>query len=135
MKKLNKRARMMMLFIHEYKKQNDFSPNIREIGVATGCSSTSAVNYYLDRLEGMGWIGFLYLPAPRRHHRRERAARTVHLSEAGREEVEGWLKSGKITSTFPVQTGETVVSMPGGLFERRSSKREKAHQHVPEPSI
>jgi SOS-response transcriptional repressor LexA len=119
------RPRMVLLFIHAYKEQHDFSPNIREIGNAVGITSTSVVNYYLNRLEEKGWIGFLYLPAPQRKKRqeRERAARTVHLTEAGKKEIASWLKKRQPATTFPVHTGDVTVAMPAGIFERRAEPR------------
>ncbi len=51
MKKLSDREQEVFDFIIEYKTSNDGnSPTIREIMRATSCTSTSVVNYYLNRL-------------------------------------------------------------------------------------
>ena len=55
-KKLRPRQERILEFIRDYLDDNDYPPTIREIGAAAGISSTSVVNYNLERLEGMGYI-------------------------------------------------------------------------------
>jgi len=43
-------------FLDEYRQQNGYSPCIREIGVGTGITSTSAVNYQINRLVAGGYL-------------------------------------------------------------------------------
>jgi SOS-response transcriptional repressor LexA len=43
-------------FMDEYRQQNGYSPCIREIGVGTGITSTSAVNYQINRLVAGGYL-------------------------------------------------------------------------------
>jgi repressor LexA len=43
-------------FLKEYIEENSYPPSIREIGAATGTSSTSVVTYNLNRLEERGYI-------------------------------------------------------------------------------
>lgn len=53
----SKRIDIVFNFIVAYKTKHDGnSPTTREIGAACGISSTSMVNYYLDRLAQAGRI-------------------------------------------------------------------------------
>ena len=53
-KGLGERHQRILDFLLEYQRTNKYPPSIREIGVKTGISSTSVVNYYLDQLEKRG---------------------------------------------------------------------------------
>lgn len=53
---LSKRQRKILEFFYEFQQERDFPPTIREIGKAVDISSTSVVNYNLNRLEEMGFI-------------------------------------------------------------------------------
>jgi len=53
---LSKRQYNILNFIYEHLNQNGFVPTIREIGLATHISSTSVVNYNLDRLVQLGYL-------------------------------------------------------------------------------
>jgi repressor LexA len=55
-KGLGERHQKILDFLQEYQRENKYPPSIREIGVKTGISSTSVVNYYLDQLEKKGLI-------------------------------------------------------------------------------
>jgi len=55
-KGLGERHQRILDFLSEYQRENKYPPSIREIGVKTGITSTSVVNYYLDQLEKMGKI-------------------------------------------------------------------------------
>lgn len=55
-KKLRPRQERILEFIREYLDEYDYPPTIREIGAAAKISSTSVVNYNLERLESMGLI-------------------------------------------------------------------------------
>jgi repressor LexA len=55
-KGLGERHQKILDFLQEYQRENKYPPSIREIGVKTGISSTSVVNYYLDQLEKRGLI-------------------------------------------------------------------------------
>lgn len=46
----------ILIFMEKYQKKFGFPPAIREICDETDISSTSVVNYYLDQLEGWGYI-------------------------------------------------------------------------------
>lgn len=56
MGELSKKEEKVLRFIVEFRKKNGFSPNIREIGDATGISSTSVVSYDVGRLEEKGMV-------------------------------------------------------------------------------
>ncbi|MBC7252003.1 MAG: transcriptional repressor LexA [Anaerolineae bacterium] len=53
---LSERQRRIMNFIREFTQKKHYPPTIREIGRATGISSTSVVNYNLNILEEKGLI-------------------------------------------------------------------------------
>ncbi len=55
-KRLSKRQEKILDFLGEYIDDNGYPPSIREIGAATGISSTSVVSYNLKRLEEGGHI-------------------------------------------------------------------------------
>jgi len=55
-KRLSKRQQNILAFLGEYISENGYPPSIREIGAATGTSSTSVVTYNLKRLEEKGYI-------------------------------------------------------------------------------
>jgi len=55
-KRLSDRQRNILQFLGEYIEENGYPPSIREIGAATGTSSTSVVTYNLKRLEEGGYI-------------------------------------------------------------------------------
>ena len=55
-KKLTKRQTGILEFIAEYVRDNGYPPTIREIGKAVGITSTSVVNYNLNRLAERGFL-------------------------------------------------------------------------------
>ena len=54
--KLSDRQSRMVEFIHNFSEDNGYPPSIREIGEAVGISSTSVVNYNLNRLVEEGYL-------------------------------------------------------------------------------
>lgn len=54
--KLSDRQRRMLDFIVEFAEESGYPPSIREIGRAVGISSTSVVNYNLNRLVDEGYL-------------------------------------------------------------------------------
>ncbi|MGD8760064.1 MAG: transcriptional repressor LexA [Anaerolineales bacterium] len=54
--KLSDRQRRMLAFIEKFSTENGYPPSIREIGQAVGISSTSVVNYNLNRLVDHGYL-------------------------------------------------------------------------------
>lgn len=53
---LKKRQHTILQFIHHYTSEHGFAPSIREIGYAAGITSTSVVNYHVERLAVMGYL-------------------------------------------------------------------------------
>ena len=54
--KLSDRQRKMVDFIRKFSLKSGYPPSIREIGEAVGISSTSVVNYNLNRLVEYGYL-------------------------------------------------------------------------------
>lgn len=55
-RKLSERQHKMLDFIRKFSLENGYPPSIREIGKAVEISSTSVVNYNLNRLEEQGYL-------------------------------------------------------------------------------
>lgn len=53
---LSQRQFDILKYIHCYNVENRFAPSMREIGLATGITSTSIVNYNLERLITLGCL-------------------------------------------------------------------------------
>jgi repressor LexA len=68
--KLSDRQRRMLAFIEQFSDESGYPPSIREIGKAVGISSTSVVNYNLNRLVEEGYLS-----------RDQNVSRGIRLSE------------------------------------------------------
>ena len=68
--KMSKRQQQMITFIRDFLGDNNYPPTIREIGRACQISSTSVVNYNLNKLEDYGLI-----------HRNLRVSRGIQISD------------------------------------------------------
>jgi repressor LexA len=55
-KGLSERQKKILAILENFQENAGYPPSIREIGEQAGISSTSVVNYYLDQLQGMGYI-------------------------------------------------------------------------------
>lgn len=55
-RKLSERQHKMLDFIRKFGMENGYPPSIREIGKAAEISSTSVVNYNLNRLQEQGYL-------------------------------------------------------------------------------
>ena len=53
---LSKRQHHILRFIHQHTLEHGFAPSIREISLETGITSTSVVNYNLERLINCGYL-------------------------------------------------------------------------------
>lgn len=53
---LSQRQHQILRFIHQHTLEHGFAPSIREISLATGITSTSVVNYNLERLIAWGYL-------------------------------------------------------------------------------
>jgi len=54
--KLSERQNKILNFIRRYLHEHGYPPTIREIGQATGISSTSVVKYNLEKLQNLGYL-------------------------------------------------------------------------------
>lgn len=70
--RLTERQQRILNYIWEFGQERGYPPSIREIGEAVGISSTSVVNYNLERLEEEGLI-----------ERDRRHSRGLRISETG----------------------------------------------------
>ena len=55
-KTLSERHKRILRVLQKFQEENGFPPSIREICDMASISSTSVVNYYLDRLQELGYI-------------------------------------------------------------------------------
>jgi repressor LexA len=121
--KLSDRQQRMYDFIRSFTEENQYPPTIREIGEAVGISSTSVVNYNLNKLVDAGLI-----------ERNKEVSRGIRLQEAmarilpGRGiPILGHIAAGQPITVFPesVETADTldlavdVVSRSEGVYALR----------------
>lgn len=53
---ISRRQFDMLMYIYRYSAQNNFAPSMREVGLGTGITSTSIVNYNINRLIACGYL-------------------------------------------------------------------------------
>lgn len=121
--KLSERQQAMIEFIRSFTEENQYPPTIREIGEAVGISSTSVVNYNLNKLVEAGLI-----------ERNKEVSRGIRLQDAmarilpGRGiPILGHIAAGQPITVFPesVETADTldlavdVVSRSEGVYALR----------------
>lgn len=121
--KLSDRQQRMYDFIRSFAEENQYPPTIREIGEAVGISSTSVVNYNLNKLVDAGLI-----------ERNKEVSRGIRLQDAmarilpGRGiPILGHIAAGQPITVFPesVETADTldlavdVVSRSEGVYALR----------------
>jgi repressor LexA len=90
--KLSDRQRRMLDFIQHFSDESGYPPSIREIGKAVGISSTSVVNYNLNRLVEEGYLS-----------RDQNVSRGIRLSE-------------KITSVTQQVVDTLKIPLVGRIF-------------------
>jgi len=98
--KLSPRQQEILKFIGRFSEERRYPPTIREIGEAVGISSTSVVNYNLNKLESDGYIV-----------RDLKVSRGVRLAETLRKpasEVISVPVAGFIFASAPVMVGDTA---------------------------
>ena len=90
---LSKHQQHILRFIHQHTQEHGFAPSIREISLATGITSTSVVNYNLERLITWGYLV-----------KSRGKSRALGLTERGSAlfEPNHPLKKKRATETFPV---------------------------------
>ena len=98
---LSERQRKILRFMSGYMNREGYPPSIREIGDAAGISSTSVVNYNLNKLVQAGFLG-----------RQQRVSRGLRLLK----EIPGMILSQSVSGEgpqFPVPLlGRIVASEP-----------------------
>jgi repressor LexA len=98
--KLSERQREIITFIREFSYEKGYPPTIREIGQRAGISSTSVVNYNLNKLEKDGYLT-----------RDLKVSRGVRLVEGPGSKSQGDLVNiplaGYIFASTPVMVGDT----------------------------
>ena len=98
---LSERQRKILRFMSGYMNREGYPPSIREIGDAAGISSTSVVNYNLNKLVQAGFLG-----------RQQRVSRGLRLLR----EIPGMILSQSVSGEgpqFPVPLlGRIVASEP-----------------------
>src|SRR3989304_3637452 len=92
--KLSERQKKMLDFIQKFGQQSGYPPSIREIGEAVGISSTSVVNYNLNRLVEEGYVA-----------RDQNVSRGIRLTE-------------KLTRASERLTNVIRIPLVGRLFAR-----------------
>jgi repressor LexA len=98
----------MLDYIQEFSTENGYPPSIRQIGAAVGISSTSVVNYNLNRLVDEGYL-----------HRDQNVSRGIRLSEkfastvSSLPEIVRVPKVGRIFASEPVPLPSTDSPMFG----------------------
>jgi len=120
---LSDRQKRMLKFIREFAEENQYPPTIREIGEAVGISSTSVVNYNLNKLVEAGLI-----------ERNKEVSRGIRMQDAmarilpGRAiPILGHIAAGQPITVFPesVEAADTldlavdVVSRSEGVYALR----------------
>jgi repressor LexA len=99
-KKLSQRQRAILEYIQEFLSENGYPPTIREIGAAVGISSTSVVNYNLNRLVAMEYLT-----------REKDVSRGLRLAERLERAAANVLRiplAGPIVAGEPVEIGEAL---------------------------
>jgi len=98
--KLSDRQREIITFIREFSFEKGYPPTIREIGQRAGISSTSVVNYNLNKLEKDGYLT-----------RDLKVSRGVRLVDGSGSKSQGDLVNiplaGYIFASTPVMVGDT----------------------------
>src|SRR5690606_23708987 len=89
---LSKRQQHILRFIHQHTLEHGFAPSIREISIETGITSTSVVNYNLERLITWGYLV-----------KSRGKSRTLGLTERG---------SALLESNHSVQRKRTAETLP-----------------------
>jgi len=105
---LSKRQQHILRFIHQHTLEHGFAPSIREISLATGITSTSVVNYNLERLITWGYLV-----------KSRGKSRALGLTERG---------SALLESNHPVQRKQTTETFPVDVLLDASLPDGDAHQ-------
>ena len=103
--KLSERQRDIINYIRDFSRDKGYPPTIRQIGEAAGISSTSVVNYNLNKLEKDGYLT-----------RDLKVSRGVRLVESSASRVIGDMVNiplaGYIFASNPVMVSDTPQTAP-----------------------
>ena len=101
---LSKRQQHILRFIHQHTLEYGFAPSIREISLETGITSTSVVNYNLERLITWGYLV-----------KSRGKSRTLGLTERGSALLESnhSVQRKRTAETLPVSSPHKIE--PGGV--------------------
>ncbi len=97
--KLSERQQRMITFVRDFLRENDYPPTIREIGHACQISSTSVVNYNLNKLKDYGLI-----------NRNLRVSRGIQLTNATPRNLVPIPLVGRIFASEPVPVPDAPSS-------------------------
>lgn len=95
--KLSERQKGIIEYIRSFQQENGYPPTIRQIGEAVGISSTSVVNYNLNKLEKDGYLA--------RDLKVSRGLRLVETVEAAAQALANVIriqKAGRIAAGVPL---------------------------------
>lgn len=95
--KLSERQKGIIEYIRSFQQENGYPPTIRQIGEAVGISSTSVVNYNLNKLEKDGYLA--------RDLKVSRGLRLVETVEAAAQALVNVIriqKAGRIAAGLPL---------------------------------
>lgn len=128
-KKISERAVSVLIFIDTFKKREDFSPSIRDIGNACRISSTSVVNYYLDQLK---WGGLVETKTSTKNagtpmERVVDCSRTLRLTDYGKEFVAEYIKA----RALPAKAKKTAPAMVDNSAPAKIGKKSEVSARVP----
>lgn len=119
-KRISEKQQRILEFTSGYIKDNGYPPSMREIGVATGISSTSVVSYNLGRLEEAGYIARdrevsrgLKLTSLARAQAAEDMARPPLPSRVSSEDVIQLPLLGRIVAGAPIPVPDSDFSLMG----------------------
>lgn len=103
--KLSERQRDILNFIRDFQRGNGYPPTIRQIGQAVDISSTSVVNYNLNKLEKEGYLV--------RDLKVSRGLRLAGVADSITDALEGILRipvAGRIFASQPVPVPDATAS-------------------------
>lgn len=102
---LSARQERVLEFIRRFVREHSYPPTLREIGLATGISSTSVVDYNLNALQKMGYL-----------RRDPEISRGIKLTEAGalaRVGDDGRVRTIRVPVVGRIAAGEPIEAVAG----------------------
>jgi repressor LexA len=116
-KGLSEKHQKILGVLENFNQEHGYPPSIREICTHANVSSTSVANYYLDRLESLG-----YIERDRRVSRGLRLVKTLsEMGETAQEAVQTAVKTIDELLQVPI-VGQIVASQPVPMSETSFSQ-------------